>query len=185
MSNPYPIDELNPYSPLRVWLYDALNASFPVDGDWDDRHPEFYRWTYLTHADCLRLFEKKPGFTTCTSFLQIVHNKIRDAGKAKMPFFAPFALHVCGAGRGWHTLAEADREPQDGDFFQLGTATKTKHVGIFHRVFGNVCTTVAGGADTRGVCGRIRRSTGVFPPADFMGWLDLEEFYAGWKGPGA
>jgi hypothetical protein len=182
MPNPYPIDELNPYSPLRVWLFNALRTSFPVDGLWEDTRPEFYQWTWMTHKSCLHWFKADPGFTTCTSFLHTAHKKIQMAGKSSAPFFIPFGLHQCGRGHGWHTLAEADQEPQDGDFFQIGTPVHVKHVGILHRVFGGACTTIAGGADIRGVCGRIRRSTGVFPPANLMGWLNIEEFYAGWKG---
>jgi hypothetical protein len=174
-------------SPLRQWLIEELGRDFPRRGIYYDNERAFYKWTCMTHADCVKLFNRNPPGTTCTSFLQIVHNRIMLAGRVKSPrSFNAFALNRCGANnKGWHTLGGRQR-PSPGDFYQQSNPTKgfrTQHVGVLYGAWGAYCTVIGGGAD-QPPNGAIKRDTIPFPPQDrthhFEGWLNIDEFYAGW-----
>jgi hypothetical protein len=173
-------------SDLRDWLIGELSVDFGVDKVVTSKWNEgvFYKWTGMWHQDLIdRWNGGDAGYTTCTSFLSIVNTKIQGSGYAGARSCKPSEMDRY-VGFGWHSLAEyfdSDQYPQSGDFFLNREGVKLKHVGLFYEVGDGYCTVIAGGgAGAKFVPPHdsIVRATKIFPLVGFIGWLNIDEFYA-------
>jgi hypothetical protein len=78
------------------------------------------------------------------------------------------------------------QRPQSGDFFQIGKkGGRYEHVGVILDSVGNNWTTVEAGqgGPKSGYDSIKRKGPRPFDPAKFMGWIDIEAYFEGWKDP--
>ena len=201
------IDTVNPYIPVRWWLYNQLNNLLPsntMEINSLQHGALFEKWTGSTHASLKATWAREkivkdanngkgPTTTTCNAFLGTVVNNVRISGKLPIKGFQSFNLQV---EKGWHWYPDAVYEPQAGDFFQYGQKVNPtnpdhknnwyfKHVGIILEIFGgNWITMESGqGGPTTGYDIIRRKGPRPFDTAGFMGFINIEELFEGWNGP--
>lgn len=184
-------------SPLRLWVHDQLTKLFPNTGvviTSNGQGELFTEWTGMSQDGLTEQWEKEKGgiavTTSCNSFLSTLVNKIRTAGGLAGGTFQSFDLPVAG-GAAWHWYPEAGRRPKSGDFFEMGLRNPKsyKHVGVildmdYEYIFYNTVEAGQGGP-TSGYDSIKRKGPRIFPDPGFMGWVDIDEFFGGWKGPGS
>ena len=122
--------------------------------------------------------------TTCNAFLGVVVRKTRAVGGLAQRSFSSFDLPKAG-GPAWNWYPTSGKSPQPGDFYQAGKRGGTyEHVGIILSVNGeSIITADSGqGGPTAGydAIKRVKRSG-----YSMMGWIDADEFFKSWKGPGS
>ena len=161
---------------LREWLYNELGNDFSVPGqkiyDTDRR---FQKWVNgMTHQNWLDNRKSMPTWTTCMDFLLGVHNRIVTySGYKPCASFQPGRLDSLPGYRTFDTCESGDY-PQNGDFYH-GVIPGGYHVGLFLELYeGGSCFTIGGGADDANG-GAI--NMGSAWPANFLGWLNIDEFY--------
>lgn len=192
------------YAPVRNWLYNELNTLLPTDKvEINSRdHPgKFQLWTGYTQngLDAIWKTEKEyrdkhdgqgPVTTTCNAFLGVVVNNARIAGKLPTSGFQSFNL---SSEKGWTWYSDATVQPRTGDFFQYGQKLNPKkdenrgnwffkHVGVIIENNGGIWTTIESGqgGPTMGYDIIRRKGPKAFNPAALMGFINVEELFAGW-----
>lgn len=197
-------------TPVRNWIRKTLLEQVPVGTIWSDTNAAaFTTLTGVTQDELLakwfQIKDKKPDykttgsdprFTTCSSFLPRFATQVRIAGhlavkqhNSKLNRDSDIQLHgfALNTERGWTPAFLADGSkigPQEGDFFQLGHAGMTDHVGIILAIQGNQWSLVAGGAGGRTSKHDGVKRTPLQPrPNDVMGWLNVDVYFQGWSGP--
>jgi hypothetical protein len=128
--------------------------------------------------------------TSCNGFLGVVAGKVRIAGGLS-PAKSFLSFNLPAEGRtSWHYYPDPDLSPKPGDFFQLGSKGKTgvwtfQHVGIILDMDYEGCSWTkveAGmGGPSIGMDLIKRDGPSLFPPDNFMGWIDVDAYYAGWS----
>lgn len=183
------MDTVNSVSPLRQWVVNILTANFPPNVEYrsDTNGAAFTQWTNMTHEQlCVSWTNdsqyNKPLLTTCNAFLDVLVQMIRTAGTpSETKRFSSFMLPQNNPG--WHWFPEPGRQPKPGDFFEIGhRGGSYKHVGVVAATDGVVWTTVEAGQGGHRVGHDSIKSKGprIFPGKDFMGWLDIDEYFSGW-----
>lgn len=122
--------------------------------------------------------------TTCNAFLGVVVRKTRHVGGLAQRSFSSFDLPKAG-GPAWNWYPTSGKYPQPGDFYQAGKRGGTyEHVGIILSVNGESMVTVDSGQGGPSAgydaIKRVKRNG-----YSMMGWIDADEFFQSWKGPGA
>lgn len=190
-------------SPLRQWLQKQLNQLIPNNEGTirsDTNGAKFNEWTGMSQKGLKDAWATEAGTgrctTSCNGFVGIVAGKIRAAGglPAKQ-FFDSFNLPKEG-GKAWHWAGDQTQMPQPGDFFQIGTPGPDlsnasaggtfKHVGVILDITDYIIwITVEGGqGGPRTGFDFIKRKLRA-RPSDLMGWINIDEYFAGWKGAAA
>jgi hypothetical protein len=185
-------------SAVRSWVTKKLTELFPNSGTIITSNGQtavFREWTGWDQislgeqwAQELQYVDKngKPlaVTTTCNAFLGQLVNKTRMAGGQAIQNFKSFNLPAAG-GAAWHWYPDGDLKPQAGDLFQIGTrGGMFKHVGVILSIGENSWETVEGGqgGPSMGFDMIKRKGPSPFPPTSFMGWIDIDAYFAGWKG---
>jgi hypothetical protein len=195
---PGEIDYLNPYSDLRIWLNRLLTNLFSQNnGVITSKHHGalFTKWTGSSQTSLERTWENERKIratgkfagttTTCNAFLGRVVNKIRLAGGLPIKSFSSFDLPKAG-GPAWYKYPNEKHTPQPGDFFQLRDVQTGwyKHVGIIYTRTNATHMRAQSGQGGPKMGYDVMKITGPHPfDAELMGWIDIEEFFAGWKKP--
>jgi hypothetical protein len=85
--------------------------------------------------------------------------------------------------RGWVWNPTEGKSPLPGDFYELGTRTNYKHVGVILDIDTILWTTVEGGqGGPSSGFDAIKRKGPQMMPSPLLGWINIEEFYQGWGG---
>lgn len=193
------MDEQN-LSPLRKWFCNELEKSFPPGTviTSNRNSMEFKKWTGIDQQGLEELWKSSPGFTTCNSFLSQVFWVICRAGGLSAPkdyMFKSFQLPNEGSRKTFrlensfhYYNSDLGLLPQPGDFFEMGTPTKYEHVGIILDITiddeKKTWTKIeAGQAGKRQGFDSIKRNgPSSFPGGSLLGWINIDEYFAGWKG---
>lgn len=192
----------NPYSsPLRKWISDYLNKEFPIDNKvyrsdqgTENEIQKFETWTQCTQrkdrADRFKyhylndIWAKKGSFSTCTSFVAILITRIRQNGGLLVkgaPVFQTFNLSL--NKKGWNTYPNANKSPDVGDIFAVGSPFNMKHVGVVLNSVGSLWVTVEAGGGLIGQYQSIQRAGWHPPNAGICGWIDIDEYFDTWSNP--
>jgi hypothetical protein len=181
------IDTVDPYTPIRWWLYNEMKQAFPSSDKIITSNGDpalFQKWTGTTQSYLKSQWDSGSRFTTCNSFLNQVANNICRAGKLPLKTLHSFNLPI---EKGWHWYPDSDSEPQAGDFFQFGTRGGTyEHVGLVFDRVGDMWTTIESGqgGPNAGFDMIKRKGPNPFPNGHLMGWINIEEYFEGWEDPG-
>jgi hypothetical protein len=187
-------------SPVRKWIQKKLTDLLPSNSSVIYSHTNaalFTEWTGMTHMGLKETWALEAGTgattTSCNAFLGMLVRKIREAGG--LPVDRPFpSFHLPKAGGpAWHWAGDQTQDPQSGDFFQIGTPGQDlahsekggtfKHVGAIIEVNYIIWITAEGGqGGPRSQYDAIKRKLQI-RPAGLMGWINVDEFFAGWNGP--
>lgn len=119
--------------------------------------------------------------TTCNAFLGVVVRKALAEGGLAKRYFHSFDLPNAG-GSAWNWYPTPGKSPKPGDFFQIGKRGGAyQHVGIIIAMNGESITSADSGQGGPSVgYDAIKRKKRTLP--DIMGWIDVDEFFKGWKG---
>ncbi|MCL4202479.1 MAG: hypothetical protein KJ000_08280 [Pirellulaceae bacterium] len=187
----------NPYaSPLRQWIYRYLDREFPVAKTYRSDQGEeadiqkFETWTQCTQrkdrADKFKykylpdIWAGKATFSTCTSFVAILVTRIKQHGGVKGgPVFQTFNLSL--NKKGWNTYPNAEKSPEVGDIFAVGSPSNMKHVGVILNSVGKLWITVEAGGGLIGQYQSITRSGWHPPNPGICGWIDIDEYFDTWS----
>jgi hypothetical protein len=189
-------------SPVRQWVQSQLKQLIPNNEGTirsDTNGALFEKWTGWTNIGLKEQWASEAGTgavtTSCNAFLGRLVFKIREAGGlATGASFHSFNLPKAG-GPAWHWAGDQNQQPQPGDFFQIGTpgpdlsqADKGgtfKHVGVILDIDYIIWITVEGGqGGPKSGFDFIKRKVQV-RPSGLMGWINIDEYFAGWKGSSA
>lgn len=187
-------------SPVRKWIQSQLKELLPTNSSVIYSHTNgalFEKWTGWTHLGLKEQWASEAGTgavtTSCNAFLGRVVYRVREAGG--LPLNAPFpSFHLPKAGgSAWHWAGDSTQRPQPGDFFQIGTpgpdrshaekGGSFKHVGVIIDIDYIIWITAEGGqGGPKSQYDAIKRKIQITPPG-LMGWINVDEFFVGWKGP--
>src|SRR5260221_5619046 len=122
------IDTVDPYTPIRWWLYNEMKIAFPpgmqeITSNGDKKmRALFTKWTGMTQSGLETTWAKEKGTgkvtTSCNAFLNIISTKLCQAGGLPVANLHSFQLM---REKGWHWYPDpVGMEPQAGGFVGYG-----------------------------------------------------------------